>query len=268
MPNAEEGLAEKHVSSSSAFDPAVRNVPGKVPPLRAKVHKQIMMLGEEQSVSLLAQDVTFRRLCPDDFEEIQLLHEEWFPVPYDFTFISRASGIPDENLETPNSIIGLAAVIRCHGMELLVGMLIMHIAIGADRFDMKYVLAAEENENLAGRGAYIMTLGVIDELRGRGIGSSLIAKAVDVVKETLGDEFNVLWLHVVSYNNLAIQMYLKAGFHCVHMLPDLYYLPHVGYRDSFIMGRYFGGGKPVNAIIDLSNCENTQTHDQTRLCVK
>lgn len=56
-----------------------------------------------------------------------------------------------------------------------------------------------------------MTLGVVQELRGLGIGKALINMLDGIVE-----------LHVVDYNHKAIGFYLKNGFEFQKKIPDYY----------------------------------------------
>ena len=56
-------------------------------------------------------------------------------------------------------------------------------------------------------GLYIATIGVIDEVRRLGIGSQLINHAIKYTKEN--DRADVVYLHVIEYNQAAIMFYKK-----------------------------------------------------------
>ena len=60
-------------------------------------------------------------------------------------------------------------------------------------------------------GCYIMTLGVIDEVRRFGLGSMLLAATEDILREQWPNCI-ALYLHVVDYNQGAIKFYQRNGF--------------------------------------------------------
>lgn len=55
-----------------------------------------------------------------------------------------------------------------------------------------------------------MTLGVIDEMRSKGLAQKLLAKLLDF--SASNDKLKLISLHVVSYNKRAINFYRKNGF--------------------------------------------------------
>jgi ribosomal protein S18 acetylase RimI-like enzyme len=57
-------------------------------------------------------------------------------------------------------------------------------------------------------GAYIMTIGVVDECRRLGLGTQLLNKAIQVLKK-YWSACEILYLHVVDYNESAIRFYLN-----------------------------------------------------------
>jgi ribosomal protein S18 acetylase RimI-like enzyme len=60
------------------------------------------------------------------------------------------------------------------------------------------------------RSLYIMTLGVIDEMRSRGLAKKLLDKIIECSQENPSIKF--ITLHVVDYNRRAINFYRKHGF--------------------------------------------------------
>ena len=58
---------------------------------------------------------------------------------------------------------------------------------------------------------YIMTIGVIDELRQMGIGSKMLNYTIDLVEKRF-TECICIYLHVVDYNISAIKFYQKNQF--------------------------------------------------------
>ena len=57
---------------------------------------------------------------------------------------------------------------------------------------------------------YIMTLGTLSETRNCGIGSDLVQKCIKIVERN--KQCGVVYLHVITYNDVAIRFYERLGF--------------------------------------------------------
>jgi ribosomal protein S18 acetylase RimI-like enzyme len=55
-------------------------------------------------------------------------------------------------------------------------------------------------------GAYIMTIGVIDECRRLGLGTMLLEKTIEILQQNW-TICEVIYLHVIDYNESAIRFY-------------------------------------------------------------
>jgi len=55
-----------------------------------------------------------------------------------------------------------------------------------------------------------MTLGVIDEMRSKGLAKVLLQKIIDFAAQC--QQIGIIALHVVAYNLRAIRFYRKNGF--------------------------------------------------------
>ena len=60
------------------------------------------------------------------------------------------------------------------------------------------------------QGCYIMTLGVLDECRKLGIGSLLLERTYKEIAYNF-NECEIIYLHVVDYNQAAIKFYQKKN---------------------------------------------------------
>lgn len=94
-------------------------------------------------------------------------------------------------------------------------------------------------------GAYIMTIGVVDECRRLGLGTKLIERTIAVLncKWPLCE---VLYLHVVSYNESAIRFYLneRNKFIRLKTIKDHYVIYEKNY-DAVLLYKDIGGGMDV-----------------------
>lgn len=78
---------------------------------------------------------------------------------------------------------------------------------------------------------YVMTLGVIDEMRSKGLARRLLDK---IIEFTVSEQsIRMIGLHVVDYNKRALNFYRKNGFVLLETLNEHYH----------IMGREYGGVK-------------------------
>jgi ribosomal protein S18 acetylase RimI-like enzyme len=66
-----------------------------------------------------------------------------------------------------------------------------------------------------------MTLGVVYECRGLGLGSMLIEEALRVLRASFLT-CEVVYLHVVDYNEAAIRFYERRGFATLKRIKDHY----------------------------------------------
>lgn len=61
-----------------------------------------------------------------------------------------------------------------------------------------------------GNAIYVMTLGVVDELRSSGLANRLLRQMISYTEFL--PSVKLIELHVVSYNKRAIKFYKKNGF--------------------------------------------------------
>jgi len=74
-------------------------------------------------------------------------------------------------------------------------------------------------ERWSGQLAYIQTIEVLAELRGRGIGAELLRLVESTAREAGA---RMLWLHVDAQNAGAIRLYEAHGYTCVGREEDFY----------------------------------------------
>eukprot|EP00585_Thalassiosira_rotula_P020208 CAMPEP_0196208540 /NCGR_PEP_ID=MMETSP0912-20130531/9099_1 /TAXON_ID=49265 /ORGANISM="Thalassiosira rotula, Strain GSO102" /LENGTH=114 /DNA_ID=CAMNT_0041483343 /DNA_START=37 /DNA_END=381 /DNA_ORIENTATION=+ len=86
-----------------------------------------------------------------------------------------------------------------------------------------------------------MTLGTSRKFRRCGLGSLLVERVVDVIREER-EECGALYLHVITYNLGAIRLYERMGFARVKEIKDYYTINSVNY-DCFLYARYFHGNR-------------------------
>ena len=187
-------------STSSAFDAEWR-ANFALPPLDAAVHgalttDRVKAFSTNTSVSYRAS------VDPTELGEIRLLHTEWFPVQYNDDFYESLLN---------GSVVTVVAVLT-DSPSTIVGL----ISIAVKRKERQYNYACDLLPHLGWSSevdtvAYILTLGVVDELRRHGLGQALLAKGIEQVR--VADPLcRVIFLHVIEYNRPAIRMYQRNGF--------------------------------------------------------
>jgi ribosomal protein S18 acetylase RimI-like enzyme len=69
---------------------------------------------------------------------------------------------------------------------------------------------------------YVMTLGVIDEMRSKGLARRLLDK---IIEFTVAEQsIRMIGLHVVDYNKRALNFYRKNGFLLLESLNEHYHI--------------------------------------------
>jgi ribosomal protein S18 acetylase RimI-like enzyme len=187
------------ISTSSAYPPGEDGVI-----LAARVHANLPSL---KSIDP-EKDIRYSSsVSSAELDEIRLLHTEWFPVAYheDF-FESIVSGTGFGG----GDVVTVVATIGTYSRQI-VGL----ITIAVKRNEKQYNPTADLCPALKIEGnsttAYILTLGVIDELRGKGVGRKLLDAGIRKISET--DSFcRVIFLHVIEYNEAAKKFYLREKF--------------------------------------------------------
>eukprot|EP00927_Polykrikos_kofoidii_P051725 TRINITY_DN45518_c0_g1_i1.p1 TRINITY_DN45518_c0_g1~~TRINITY_DN45518_c0_g1_i1.p1 ORF type:complete len:368 (-),score=40.65 TRINITY_DN45518_c0_g1_i1:62-1165(-) len=102
--------------------------------------------------------------------------------------------------------------------------------------------AIDEPAPKTGCLAYILTLGVVDEFRRRGLARELLRRLVMHVDDHMS-HIQAVYLHVVTYNDAAIRLYESMHFHRIAQFNSFYFL-HGKYYDSFLYSSYRHGGRP------------------------
>ena len=110
---------------------------------------------------------------------------------------------------------------------LLIGMILFTIAPNTDNSYLSFTYFMQKTNS-----AYIISLGVVKELRGHGIATNLIQKCIQKCEK---DKLHPLFLslHVATYNIEAILLYERLRFKRTKIVKD-YYLIDNQYYDSYL----------------------------------
>ena len=83
-----------------------------------------------------------------------------------------------------------------------------------------------------------MTIGVIDECRQIGLGTKMLNYTIGLLEQKF-KQCITIWLHVIDYNESAINFYLKNNFTKFRRLKNHYYIDEKDY-DAYLLYRKIG----------------------------
>lgn len=176
------------------------------------VKSNVHTILQQHSHEIDASKLYFRQLNEDDIEEVRNLHLEWFPLNYTDSFYQRIY---------KNNVLAFGCFVKIKDHEVILGTIMTKVQqqeeeitdiYAAKNYEQSYVtwfqsvLACREYQ-----GAYIMTIGVVDECRRLGLGTKLLNFTIEKLQE-LYPTCEIIYLHVVDYNETAIKFYERNGF--------------------------------------------------------
>jgi ribosomal protein S18 acetylase RimI-like enzyme len=195
---------------------------GSFPPnMVSEIHSESHMWIRDH-LEILKQkdlDIKYRELNSHEIPELKALQMELFPIQYS-----------DSLYESINqSIFSIGAFLYNKYYEegavpLLVGVILFRITPNANNDYLRWSYMFSTTYS-----AYIVTIGVIEELRGRGIAKTLITMCKQICREYTPLPLYIS-LHVAEYNEEAIPFYEKLNFEMAEHLDSHY----------FIDGSYYG----------------------------
>lgn len=94
--------------------------------------------------------------------------------------------------------------------------------------------------SLKSNAIYVMTLGVIDEMRSKGLARRLLDQIIEYT--TANPKIQMISLHVVGYNKRAINFYRKNGFALLENLEEHYHIMGQEYS-GLKLGYFVNGGQ-------------------------
>lgn len=208
--------------------------------IKQETHSNVHELLASIKDSVTISDITFRPFEKQDLQELKNLHKEWFPIEYDNRYYETAT-------TSPNSI-ALGAFYNKQGRRkrtLIVGAILARFEYDDSVSDtinhrgLCYKLARAFNcFRKSDIILYIMTFGVVDELRRLGIGSKLLKQCIETGREKIPNCKGVS-LHVIEYNKSAIAFYKKQGYTQIGCNKEYYSIKgkrHAGYTFGMLFG--------------------------------
>lgn len=184
--------------------------PGLSPQVQTSSHKWLLQNPEVLSSETL--NLSYKPIHPDDIEELKLLELELFPNPYSDSFYRNIG----------NEIISLGCFLShpCYNLgeiPMLVGVILFRIEM-----DYRFSYSRYSSQKDMRSCTYIMSIGVISILRGRGIGKYFLNYCLDYTRASKPTP-SYIYLHVAVYNSEAIPFYKSFGFKFSEVVSNYYY---------------------------------------------
>ncbi|KAL3133406.1 hypothetical protein ABBQ38_007274 [Trebouxia sp. C0009 RCD-2024] len=158
-----------------------------------------------------------RPIVPQDLPDLRSAHEALFPIDYESHFYECV-------IYNRDQIFSWAAVSRDPTLqhERLIGFVTartfrLYDCSIADRACMGLESRLLDQEDII----YILTLGVTEQFRHLGVASQLIQKVIQYAKGRL---CRSVYLHVIDYNEAALNLYAANKFEVLATLRNFYHI--------------------------------------------
>ena len=168
-----------------------------------------------------------------EMKEVRLLHKEWFPPDYPDAFFNAVL-----NHNTYRSILALYDTsYKNKKATIILGCLLYELK----ELEFDYVRHSIVDWFQDRMSLYILTFGVINEARNKGVGRGLLEKLIQIAHQN--SNVACIYLDVVAYNDQGIKCYEKNGFQRVATKKNYYDIFDKQY-DAQLYYYYVNGGKP------------------------
>jgi ribosomal protein S18 acetylase RimI-like enzyme len=186
----------------------------------------------------------YRRLTPSDELQVRELCAECFPITYPDRWYSYITSEQVFSLSAwTEGTCGSDCCCKSAGGGCgLVGMLVAEIQ-GLDQLEGEGAIALERSE-VNTTAMYVISLGVAERYRRRGVGHYLMSSLLDHVISNLSTCW-VVYLHVMSSNTPAIEFYRRFHFTTLMCIPG-YYTISQRPQDGLLLIRYVNEGEPFS----------------------
>ncbi|KAL0735716.1 hypothetical protein Bca4012_011926 [Brassica carinata] len=184
---------------------------------------------EEPKIST-RPSICFRPINPSDLERLEQIHRDIFPIRYESEFF--------QNVVNGGDILSWAAVDRSRPDGLsdeLIGFVTAKMGLAKE---------TEGEETLV----YILTLGVVESYRKRGIAKLLIKEVIKYASSI--PVCRGVYLHVIAHNSPAIRLYKRMSFRCVRRLHG-FYIINGQHFDAFLFVYFINGSRSPCSPFDL-----------------
>ncbi|CAD8081840.1 unnamed protein product [Paramecium primaurelia] len=165
------------------------------------------------------KDIKFRTIqTKRDIAQLKLLQQEWFPINYSEQFyLAILNGLT-------SSLIAEIEIKFPTGRKekYIIGAMIYQSRQSKSKYQQtqtwkQWFCSLFQTKN----ALYIMTIGVINEFRGRGIAEYMIEQLKKRVLES-NKTLSYIYLDMVVYNEIAARFYQKNGFNRVRIKKNHY----------------------------------------------
>jgi len=175
------------------------------------------------------RDYELRALTHDDIEELKYLHGKWFPVDYPNSWFV--------DITTPSERYVTYAAVK---HDCIIGVIVAEMRQSKNcSVDEISLLDRAQLQNAY--LTYIMTLGVREEYRRKGVASVLVTELITLLNKM--NQVKGVYLHVLASNKHAIQFYERLGFGCCEFIPH-YYSIMGHFQNAYCYIYYVNDGQP------------------------
>eukprot|EP00520_Triparma_pacifica_P013205 CAMPEP_0118637818 /NCGR_PEP_ID=MMETSP0785-20121206/3353_1 /TAXON_ID=91992 /ORGANISM="Bolidomonas pacifica, Strain CCMP 1866" /LENGTH=202 /DNA_ID=CAMNT_0006529025 /DNA_START=102 /DNA_END=707 /DNA_ORIENTATION=- len=190
----------------------------------------------------VAEELVYRPLDKVDREEIERLHLECFPVRYSSSFYDDAVVGEHTVRDYTGPIFSLLAVKEGVGEgHKIAGAIISQFqpACNYTQYDLlddttKYPMVS-----------YILTLASTSSYRRQGIATKLLSSCLSHANSNR--RCGAVYLHVITYNQAAMNFYSRHGFKRVGTLMDYYFIDGKNYN-AYLYVKYVNGAVPPRSM--------------------
>ncbi|CAD8205670.1 unnamed protein product [Paramecium octaurelia] len=167
------------------------------------------------------KDIKFRKAqTKRDIEQLKLLQQEWFPIIYAEQFYTSvlnghvSSLIAEIEIKYPTG----------RKEKYIIGAMVYQQRQCKFKYQQnltwkQWFCSFFQTQN----ALYIMTIGVINEFRGRGIAEYMVEQLKKIVVQS-NKTLAYIYLDVVAYNEIASRFYQKHGFNRMRIKKNHYQL--------------------------------------------
>ncbi|KAJ3675378.1 hypothetical protein LUZ60_004420 [Juncus effusus] len=173
-------------------------------------------------------NIIYRPIRPSDLDLLEQIHISLFPIRYEREFFL--------DVVHGRGIISWGAV-DINRNDEIIGFITTRIIPGKDsEIEDLFRYNSSRNDICL---LYILTLGVVEDYRCLGIASGLVKEVIKYASSII--TCRAVYLHVISYNQPAINFYEKMSFKLIRRLSQFYYIRGQHY-DSYLFVYYVNGG--------------------------
>ncbi|KAJ0989937.1 hypothetical protein J5N97_008293 [Dioscorea zingiberensis] len=198
--------------------------------------------------------VIYRPILPSDLDVLEQIHANLFPIRYEREFFL--------NVVNGHGIVSWGAIDVGPNRQSdeLIGFVTTRV-IAARESEIEDLLTADasrKDQTLV----YILTLGVVEHYRNHGIAGSLVREVIKYASSITN--CRAVYLHVIAYNQPAINFYQKMQFKLVRRLNKFYYIKGQHY-DAYLFVYYVNGGRSPCSPLDILSTAATYIKGMLKL---